>query len=226
MAGRAIIYSDGYGHPFAETSPILADLGRSSGWNVTIEPSLDAVLARLAGDDLLIVNALRWSMTQHEKYAPDRAQWAVMLPDAQMQRLDDHVRLGGRLLVIHTGTICWDNQPGWPAIMGGGWQWGVSYHPPLGAVRVELTEAGRARSDGPSRFEIVDEAYHQLSPTADCEILAMADAGEGAQPVAWLRHHGRGRVGVDALGHDGRSLRDPGHAALIGAMLSWLGEEG
>ncbi|MFD2498630.1 hypothetical protein ACFSTI_06915 [Rhizorhabdus histidinilytica] len=120
MTGRAIIYSDGYGHPFAETSPILADLGRSSGWNVTIEPSLDAVLARLAGDDLLIVNALRWSMTQHEKYAPDRAQWAVMLPDAQMQRLDDHVRLGGRLLVMHTGTICWDNQPGWPAIMGAG----------------------------------------------------------------------------------------------------------
>lgn len=226
MAGRAIIYSDGYSHPFAETSPILADLARGHGWSAAIEPSLDGVFARLEGDDLLIVNALRWSMTQHEKYAPDRDQWAVALPDAQMRRLDDHVRMGGSLLVMHTGTICWDNQPGWTAIMGGGWRWGVSHHPPLGPVRVELTAAGRARSDGPSRFEIVDEAYHELSPAADCEILATADAGEGAQPVAWLRRHGAGRVGVDALGHDGRSLRDPGHAALIGAMLSWLGEAG
>nr|WP_053000079.1 ThuA domain-containing protein [Sphingomonas sp. Y57] len=223
--GQAIIYSDGYSHPFAETSPLLADLARGRGWSVAIEASLDAVLERLNVRDLLIVNALRWSMTQHEKYAADRPQWAVALPDAQMRRLDDHVRLGGTLLVMHTGTICWDNQPGWAAIMGGGWRWGVSHHPPLGTVRVALTGAGRAMSNGPAQFDIVDEAYHHLSPAADCEILATADAGEGPQPVAWIRRHGTGRVGVDALGHDGRSLRDPGHGALIGSMLGWLGEE-
>ena len=108
MAGRAIIYSDGYSHPFAETSPILADLARGHGWSAAIEPSLDGVFARLEGDDLLVVNALRWSMTQHEKYAPDRDQWAVALPDAQMRRggaQSTHDR-GKRLRSEISGSTC------------------------------------------------------------------------------------------------------------------------
>lgn len=224
MAGTALIYSDGFGHPFAETSAILADMLRAQGWSAQVEGSIEVVLDRLEQIDLLVVNALRWSMTQHEKYAPHRDQWAFRLSSAQADRLDHFVRHGGRLLVMHTGTICWDSQPAWIRIMGGGWRWGISHHPPLGETSVRLTEAGRARSNGPSDFELIDEAYHHLSPSADCEILATAEGEEGPQPIAWIRRHGAGRVAVDALGHDGRSLRSPGHAVLIGAMLAWLGD--
>lgn len=220
---RAIVYSDGYNHPFADSGAALCDLARAGGWPVVPEDSIGAALANLTPSDLLIVNALRWSMTQHEKYAPDRDAWAFALPDRDMRRIEDHVASGGALLAMHTATICWDNQPGWPRLLGGGWQWGVSHHPPLGPIRVTLAAEGRERSAGPVDFDLIDEAYHHLSPASDCAILAEVDAGEGPQPVAWLRRHGAGRIGVDALGHDGRSLRAEGHAALIAAMLDWLG---
>ncbi len=219
----AIVYSDGYNHPFAESGAALCDLVRAAGWRVSAKDSIGAALAELEPADLLLVNALRWSMTQNEKYAPDRAEWAFALPDEDMRRIENHVISGGALLAMHTATICWDNQPSWPQLLGGGWQWGVSHHPPLGPIRVTLTAEGRERSAGLVDFEIVDEAYHHLSPAPDCTILAEVDAGEGPQPVAWLRTVGSGRVGVDALGHDGASLRDEGHAALIAAMLDWLG---
>lgn len=220
---RAIVYSDGYNHPFAESGAALCDLARDVGLAVTPVNSIGGALAELGPADLLIVNALRWSMTQNEKYAPDRAQWAFALPDEDMRRIENHVAAGGALLAMHTATICWDNQPGWPQLLGGGWQWGVSHHPPIGPIRVTLTAEGRDLSAGPVDFEIVDEAYHHLSPAPDCIILAEVDTGEGPQPVAWLRRHGAGRIGVDALGHDGRSLRAEGHAALVAAMLDWLG---
>lgn len=220
---RAIVYSDGYNHPFAESGAALCALACAAGWTVIAKDSIGSGLAELTPADLLIVNALRWSMTQHEKYAPDRDAWAFALPDGDMRRIEDHVASGGALLAVHTAVICWDNQPGWPKLLGGGWQWGVSHHPPLGPIRVTLTAEGRKRTAGAAEFEIADEAYHHLSPAADCTVLAEVDAGQGPQPVAWLRTVGSGRVGVDALGHDGASLRNQGHAALIAAMLDWLG---
>lgn len=223
-AAAAILFSGGFAHPFEETSPILNEMMAEAGWCSRIENDLDQALESLPGAGLLAVNALYWSMTQHEKYAPHRAQWAFRLGDRQMDRLEAFVLGGGRLFVLHTGTICWDTQPRWHALMGGGWQWGVSGHPPLGAFEVALTDTGAALSDGPAHFTVEDEAYHRLAPEPDCRILATADLGEGPQPLAWLRNAGKGKVAVDALGHDGASLREPGHNGLIRAQLRWLAE--
>ncbi|HEX8400794.1 MAG TPA: ThuA domain-containing protein [Allosphingosinicella sp.] len=220
----AILYSGGVGHPFAETTPVLAGYAQEGGWKTRIETRLEAMLVGLQTADLLIVNALYWSMTQDEKYAPLRDRWGVRLGDDQFARLDGFVAGGGRLLVIHTGTICWDTQPGWREIMGGGWEWGRSHHPPYGPVHVTLTEAGREISGGAPAFDLVDEAYHALSPAPDCTILATCDLGQGEQPLAWLRAYGQGQVAVDALGHDVASLTQPGHRALVRGQLDWLAD--
>lgn len=219
---QGVLFSGGYSHPFAESSPVLASHAAAAGWTVQIEQNLDAALEQIAHCGLLLVNALHWSMVQHEKYAADRAQWAFHMSGAQIAAIDKFVCGGGRLFVLHVGTICWDTQPLWREIMGGGWQWGRSHHPPLGRIGVELTTAGMALSGGSSRFELEDEAYHNLDPAPDCRILATCAIDEGDQPVAWVRCYGKGRVAVDALGHDARSLSEPGHAALIGGLLRWL----
>jgi uncharacterized protein len=219
----ALIFSGGVGHPFGETSPVLAEYLEEAGWDARIETALADVIAGLPAADLLVVNALYWSMTQDEKYAPLRERWATYLGDEEIHAIDRFVRGGGALLVMHTGTICWDTQPLWREIMGGGWQWGRSHHPPYGPIRVKLTAAGERISDGEAEFELVDEAYHQLLPSPDCVVLAECDLGEGRQPVAWLREYGSGRVAVDALGHDVPSLTQPDHRALIAAQLNWLG---
>ncbi|WP_298192901.1 ThuA domain-containing protein [Novosphingobium sp.] len=216
---RLILYSDGYNHPFARSSEALASIARGFGLAVTITSDLADALGQLQpGRDVLGVNALRWSMTQFERYAADRPLWAGRLSSEHLAAMTDHVARGGGLLAMHTAVICWDNQPGWLDLLGGGWNWDRSHHPPLGPITVQPLAAGAVP------FEAVDEAYHHLDPAADCEIMATADAGEGAQPVVWRRRHGSGRIVVDALGHDERSLGTTGHVAILQAMLGWLCE--
>ncbi len=223
MTKRALILSGGYSHPFSESSPALAGLLAAGGYYPSIEEDIDDAMAVLADrPDLVAVNSLRWSMTQHEKYAADRAQYAYDLPDTHMEALADYVARGGRLFVLHVSTICFDTQPRWHEVMGGGWSWGRSHHPPMGRIEVKLTKEGAAITTGPACFELLDEAYHNLDPTPDCTIIATSEIEEGPQPVAWVRQYGEGRVAVDALGHDARSITASGHREMIAAQLAWL----
>lgn len=217
---RAVVLSGGYAHPFAETSAVVAGLAADAGLSPEIHESVGEALTALPGARLLLVNALWWSMLQDAKYAPHRAAYARNLADDELAAMVQHVAAGGGLVALHTATICWDTQPGWVALMGGGWAWGRSHHPPLGTVSVAVTAEGSALS-GASDFGVIDEAYHALDPAPDCRILAHATAGGGPQPIAWTRTHEGGRVAVDALGHDVRSLTEPGHAMLLRAMIAW-----
>jgi uncharacterized protein len=218
-----VIYSDGYRHPFAESSAALASIALGIRLQTTITASLSEALSLVSGRrGILAVNALRWSMSQAERHAADRAEWSALLDDADMAQIAGHVAGGGSLLAMHTAVICWDNQPGWIDLLGGGWHWDHSFHPPLGAVTAELTVAGAAISAGERHFTLADEVYHNLDLASDCEVLAAADAGHGPVPVVWRKNHGMGKVAVDTLGHDGPSLQHPAHAAIIAGLLEWL----
>ncbi len=219
-----VIYSDGYRHPFAESSAALASIAQGIGLRTTITANLSEALMLACGhrSSILAINALRWSMTQAERHAADRAEWSALLDDAEMAQIAGHVAGGGGLLALHTAVICWDNQPGWIDLLGGGWHWDHAFHPPLGAITAELTRAGAAISTGQPRFTLTDEVYHNLDLANDCEILASADAGHGAVPVIWRRMRGTGKVAVDTLGHDGASLHHPAHAAILTGLLEWL----
>ncbi len=218
-----VIYSDGYRHPFAESSAALASIAQGIGLRTTITAHLSEALSLISGRrDILAVNALRWSMTQAERHAADRAEWGALLDDADMARIAGHVLGGGSLLAMHTAVICWDNQPSWIDLLGGGWDWDHSFHPPFGAVAAELTAAGAAISAGERDFTLADEVYHNLDLVSDCEVLAAADAGHGPVPVIWRRMHGTGKVAVDTLGHDGASLQHPAHSAILTGLLEWL----
>lgn len=220
---RACILTGGFAHPFEETTAILQAQAEAAGWEVESETDLDRLIARMEACQLVIVNALWWTMAQHDKYEPHRSQWAYHASAEQIVALGRFVSDGGRLLVMHTGTICWDNQPLWRAIMGGGWQWGESHHPPLGEIVIDLTDAGLAFVPKClTQFTLIDEGYRHLSPQPDCLILATVRGDEGDQPVVWVRDHGCGKVAVDALGHDARSLTSEAHATLLGALFDWL----
>lgn len=218
-----VIYSDGYRHPFAESSAALARVAQGIGLQTTITVSLSEAMELVsARRSILAVNALRWSMTQAERHAADRAEWGALLDDADMAQIAGHVAGGGSLLALHTAVICWDNQPGWIDLLGGGWHWDHSFHPPLGAVTADLTPAGAALSTGERRFTLVDEVYHNMGLARDCEVLASADAGHGPVPVIWRRMHRTGKIAVDTLGHDGASLQHPAHASILAGVLEWL----
>lgn len=232
---HAVIFTGGFAHPFEDSAPALAAVLEEDGFRARVSFDLEEILDWLRDepDALLVVYALRWSMTQHEKYATARAQWALAMPEGARATIRGHVEEGGGLLGIHTASICFDDWLEWRDLLGGAWRWPRSWHPPLGPVRVRV-EDGHELARGVGSFTLTDEVYSDLELVPGLRIAAFAEA-EGAavdpssgaerrtgwQPVLWTHRFGRGRVVCDLLGHDAASLRHPAHRQLLTRAARW-----
>jgi len=214
---RNLILTGGIGHPFADAAAALAATLREAGIESTITEDIEAGLAALDGCVLLTVYALRWSMTQGGKYEPHRERWGFSLSPTGRQTIERHVARGGGLLGVHTASICFDDWPGWGAILGGHWVWGRSAHPPFGDVETRLDARDHPLLAGLEAFALRDEVYGDLALQPDVVPLAHARAVSGGawQPILWERRVGAGRVVYDALGHDAASIDQPTHRRLL-----------
>ena len=215
---RNLVIVGGITHPFAAAGAELAAMLAPRGIESECTEDVEAGLARVArGEfDLLTIYALRWSMTQHEKYAPHRARWSFALSAEGRAAIEGHLARGGALLGLHTASICFDDWPGWGRILGGAWRWGRSSHPPFGPVEVRLDARDHPLLAGLGDFELRDEVYGDLDPQPGLVPLAHARAtGGGWHPVLWEREVGPGRVAYDALGHDVASLSHPVHRRIV-----------
>jgi uncharacterized protein len=227
---RAVILTGGIFHPFERAAPALGAILRDAGFEPWIGEDLDAALAQLRADPqaLLVVYALRWSMTQHDKYAPYRARWALSLDDAARAAIAGHVAAGAGLLGVHTASICFDDWAGWRDVLGGAWRWGRSWHPERGPAEATL-EARHPLARGLADFTLEDEVYSDLELAPGVEIAAWAQARHaaadgrvtGRQPALWTHRHGRGRAVYDSLGHDETSLQHPIHRRLLQRAALW-----
>lgn len=224
----AIVFIGGVFHPFDAAARALAAALSEVGFESWISDDLESVLARLRAEPqaLLVVYALRWSMTQHEKYAPHRERWALALaPDARAV-IAGHVAAGGGLLGVHTASICFDDWPQWRDVLGGRWVWGRSWHPELGEVQATL-HPGHPLTRGLGDFTVTDEVYSELDLAPGLEVVAWAQGlvpgarVTGAQPAVWTHHHGRGRAVYDSLGHDAASIEHPVHRRLLQRAALW-----
>jgi type 1 glutamine amidotransferase len=75
---------------------------------------------------------------------------------------------------------------------------------------------------GLNAFNLRDEAYGDLDLNADVHPLMWARAGSGDwQPALWARRVGRGRVAVDALGHDAGAFDHPVHRRVVARAALW-----
>lgn len=223
----AILYTGGLNHPSAAILPAWRALLGEAGFSVTASEDLDEAAAALvaAPQALLVVHALRWTMTQHEKYAPDRPRWAMEPSTAARAVLSAHVRRGGGLLALHTASICFDTWPEWTELLGGSWQWGTSFHPPYGPARATLDDS-HFLARGLPGFNVHDEVYAQLQILPDAKVFGWAQSLDGTTapppaPVMWSWENSGGRVVYDALGHDGSSMNEPTHRQLIQRAALW-----
>ena len=229
-----MLLGGGVGHDFAATSDLLAVALSECGLGVTITDDPTEAIGLLASEppDLFVVNALYWSMSQ-DRYADRREDMAFRLSDDQAEAIDNFVSSGGGLLGIHAAVICFDAHPHWAALLGGTWSWERSSHGPIEDVEVSLLE-GRTEVlewTSCSHFVVPDELYADLDLADDIAVAATA-RGEvstdqtytdtaTAVPVVWTRRHGNGRVAVDVLGHDARSLSQPDHRSVLKALGLW-----
>jgi hypothetical protein len=214
----------GDAHDFDATAQATADVFRALGHDVDVVDDPDAAAVRLGdGIDVLAVNALRWRMLEGN-YATWKEKWAYSPPGTTRRAITDFVSSGGGLLAAHTASICFDDWPGWGDLVGGAWRWGVSSHPPLGTVTVDVVGEHPVVDGLPSSFKLRDEVYGDLHLEADIDVLAVAKRApdDPDQPVVWTRHHGAGRVVYDAFGHDIGSITAPDHVQLLGQAVTWL----
>jgi len=224
----ALIYTGGISHPFEAAAPTLGGILEEVGLQPEVTFDLDRVLALLSQrpEALLVVYALRWSMTQNEKYAPDRARWAMSMPAGARLAIAGHVRAGGGLLGLHTASICFDDWPEWGAVLGGRWRWGTSHHPALGPVAAALGRED-VLTRGLADFTVTDEAYSELDVEPSARVVATV-TGVGSvrpQPAVWMYEYGRGRAVYDSLGHDSASINHPIHRRLIQRAALWASGE-
>jgi type 1 glutamine amidotransferase len=222
-----LLISGGIYHEFQASSALLARELADLGFETRVFEEPEAALAALATGprcDLLTINALRFSMQQHPKYQPLRAQWAFELSASGRATLAGYVRDGGALLGLHTASICFDGWDEWPAILGASWTWGRSFHAPVGAVEVRSTEPTDPITSGLPQFQVLDEVYRGLRVSAQTRPLLQARC-QGEQeyhPVLWAHQYGAGRVIYDALGHGPESLGEATHLEILRRAARWL----
>lgn len=226
---RAVVLSGGLTHDFPATTACLAALLDADGFDVDVHTGtagVESALRALPGAALLVVNALRWTMTgagTPPRYR-DRAATEGASPSGPARAaLDAHLAAGGGVLGMHTASICFDDWPGWGATLGGAWEWGRSGHPPLGPeVRVSVA-AEHPLVDGLGAFDLVDEVYGDLryAPDVTGLLTAPQPGGDVPQPLLWAREHGGGRVVYDALGHHPPSYEVPEHHEILRRALRW-----
>ncbi|MBW0089401.1 ThuA domain-containing protein [Pseudonocardia sp. KRD-184] len=226
---RAVVLSGGLTHDFPATTARLAALLETEGLDVDVHTGVagvESALHALPGAALLVVNALRWSMTGEgtpPRYREQAGAEGASPSSAARDALDAHLAAGGGVLGMHTASICFDDWPGWGATLGGAWEWGRSQHPPLGPEVTVSVAAEHPLVSGLDPFTLVDEVYGDLRYSGDVTgLLTAPQPGSGAvQPLLWAREHGGGRVVYDALGHHPPSYDVPEHAEVVRRAVRW-----
>jgi type 1 glutamine amidotransferase len=195
--------------------------GRGHEVTRTAHPDDAADAARSETFDVLVVNGLWWTM-RGDAYEPWREHAYSATPRTR-QTFDDFVRGGGGLVALHTTPICFDDWPGWGDVVGGSWQWGVSSHPPAGAISARVVGGHPVVAGLAPTIELVDEVYGDLAVRDAVRPLAFARRSDDdrEQPVVWAHHWGDGRVVFDGFGHDAASITHPDNSTIILQAVDW-----
>ena len=221
---RNLILTGGLYHPFEAASETLSSALSDAGFKSDISDDIHTGLTWLdSGDyDLLTMYCLRFPMLA-ERFANDRARWAVTMGEADTSRMEAHLQSGRGMLVMHTAAISFDDWPRWREIVGAGWIWGTSYHPPHGPVSVKMTASRHPITQGLPAFDFDEEAYSKMDLVSGIEALATVRAAvqDTASPCLWAREVGKGRVVYDALGHDSASINQATHKRILQRSALW-----
>lgn len=216
-----MVLSGGVTHDFAPLSARVAEVLGGVGFEANVREDVLPALADLDGVDLLVVNMLRWRMSDG-KYADRAAEFGIEVDASTQATVESWVRGGGALLVLHAASICFDDWPGWRDLIGARWVWGTSHHPPLGPVEVAVhTDRHPVVAGLPPTFAIEDEVYGFLDETDDVVPLATAAHSGREHPLLWARDVGAGRVVHDTLGHHLASYEVDVHRRIVQRSALW-----
>ncbi|EFT66097.1 ThuA domain-containing protein [Cutibacterium acnes] len=204
-------YTDPW-HPFAEGSAAIREILEAVGHRVEVRDDDVSCLQELDALDLVVVNLGgnvevelehddEWAAAQHEF-----GQW---------------IRGGGRVLAVHTAANSFPDWPEWPALLGGQWVRGTSWHP-----KRCIATFGKAPGaedypvwTGLDVVTVYDERYSDLVVHEGSTPLIRHELSEEWQVMGWA--HGDNVI-YDGMGHDARSYSSPSHRKFLINEVDWL----
>ena len=208
-AGR---YADAW-HLFPHTSARIAEILADDGWEVQVIDDPDRALASLDGATLLVVNAGDpWrGGDSGRRVDPDAARG-----------LDHAIDRGIGLIAVHMGLASLRDYPRWREAIGGEWEIGRSWHPPISAAVIPVRGADHPVTAGLSEIALFDELYVDLAVDDDVLVLCAHERDAASHPLVWVREDPT-RAVATAFGHDERSYESASHRALLRGAARWAG---
>lgn len=232
---QALIITGQNGHDWRATTPVLRKLLEDTGkFEVRVtEEFRGAGPETLAPYDVVVLNyyekkqpALRWG---------ERAETALL----------DFARSGKGVVVFHFSTAAFEGWTEYEKMCGGNWRPGNGHHSARHDFTVDIKDANHPITRGMKasfpqpndelyanlKWQPAD-TYHVLATAWDDHSLYKGKArqpipGPGLhQPMLWTLNYGKGRVFVDALGHDPDAMKAPGFVATFVRGTEWAATGG
>jgi type 1 glutamine amidotransferase len=208
-AGR---YADPW-HLFHHTSARIAEILEDDGWHVRVVDDPERALGSLEDAALLVVNA----------GDPWRGGDAGRGADPEVEAaLNAAIDRGVGLISIHYALASMRDYPRWREAIGGEWDEGTSWHPPIGDLVVPVVDGDHPVTAGVSQIAVHDELYTDLAVDPDVHVLVAHDRDAASHPLVWVRESPT-RAVATAFGHDERSFDSDSHRMLLRNAARWAG---
>lgn len=178
-----------------------------------------------------VTDTTAWSRAQRDTYdlivlgksnARSATDYAPWLTEEVQQDFVDYVERGNGLLVIHSGTVGYREEPIFRALIGGGF----AHHPAPGPVQIEPVGAFPLPGPPPTVYSIYDEHYLMEMFHDDLQVFQTATANAVVQPAGWTRHQGKGRICVLTPGHYAEVWSHPEFQRTVESAFHWCAGEG
>lgn len=229
---RAAVLVGGWAHPAAQTGPPLVAALGAAGLETALAEHPDQLTTLLDDEafDLLVVHGCYFTMTDDRYSEEQRDQYRYRTSPNLRAAVTRHLAAGRPLLALHTAVLCFDDWPQWTALLGVGWDWSRSFHPPPGPLSVDVAATDHALAGGLGRgFTVEDERYTHLPATVPADRIDMVlttDAEGSTHPVAWTTQPvepSGGLVVGCTLGHDESTLAGQPFAMFLANVRTHLG---
>lgn len=227
---QTLIITGQNGHDWRTVSPLLRKALEDTGrFEVRIvEEFRGASAEMLAPYDLIVVNYADWRKSG--------LRWGANADNAFLEA----VRNGKGLLLYHFSLAAFDGWTDFEKISGGNWRTDHGHHSAAHDFTVKVTDPSHPVTKGlKMQFpQPKDELYANLrwQPEGSFHVLATAwddhalyqgkarqpVPGPGLdQPMLWTTQWGKGRVYVNALGHDGPAVQTPAFIVTFTRGAEW-----
>ncbi len=227
---QALIITGQNAHDWRSDTPWLRQLLEKTGrFEVrVVEEFRGAGPETLAPYDVVVLNYF-------ERRRPE-LRWGERAENALLE----FARSGKGVVVFHFATAAFDGWQEYEKMCGGNWRPNHGHHSARHDFTVEIkdTEHPITRGMKASFPQPNDELYANLKwqPEGSYHVLATAwddhslYGGKARQPIPgpglhhpmlWTVQYGKGRVFVDALGHDVEAMKSPGFIATFARGTEW-----